>query len=108
MRHCNPILNLLCVANVVPPVSSSCHPAISLTAKSCPKTTNLCCNSQLMGVLSWLGDAGTLLLCFCFLKDPHVCQECFTRVSEIMLQEVDRDIIPSGSSSHWTVFYHIL
>lgn len=64
MRPCNRIFNTLCIANVVPQVSSSCHPTISLTAKSCQKITNLYCNGQLMGLLSSLGDAEALLLCF--------------------------------------------
>lgn len=51
MRHCNPILNLLCAANVAAPVSSFCHPAISLTATSTPPQ-----NSKPKSLLSWSAD----------------------------------------------------
>lgn len=54
-RRPDPILNLLCKPNVVPPISlvdeeSFCHRAVSFVIKSGTKWINLdlCCNGQLM------------------------------------------------------------
>lgn len=80
MRHCNPIWNLLCTANLVPPIvlvdeESFCHHAVSIATRShyiyiYKKKINLSdlyCNGQLMSY--FLGQSrdweAVLLCCFC-------------------------------------------
>lgn len=103
MRCCNPILNLLCTANVVPPISlvdeeSFCHHAVSVVIKSCKKKkmnlSDLYCNGQLLSQFFQVTDrwrcSALVLFCWRF----RVCVCVAESMSELFLSEA------SGSNSH--------
>lgn len=79
MRHCNPILNLLCTANLVPPVllvdeESFCHRVVSIITRSRLKKDQswwplLQQTTDESVFFRSVTDWDALLLCFPFVKD---------------------------------------